>query len=376
MHGAITLPPIRGIHVYIHWTFLLLFGWIVLVNTEQENTLTELFWSVLFVLAVFACVLLHELGHSVVAARFGIKANNIVLLPVGGVAAIEKFPDNPRQELLISFAGPLVNVFIALLLTPFFHPYALLSQGLSGNGISHATSFLYSLYIANIVLAVFNLAPAFPLDGGRIFRALLALVFRINYIRATTIASFTGKLVAVIFIGAGIILFNPILPLIGIFIIFAASTEEYYLRLRSLVKGIKLKEVMMYDYNSLEANMPVKEAANILLNNHSDYFILMDNGTPIGSINRMEIIKAVAEMKYELLLKQLLKEDLQYLQAEEDVDNVLERLAGSDNRVYPVMENSHFAGVINFSHLIEYLLLHKATTKEYGRVRSLVGLIK
>jgi Zn-dependent protease len=372
MRGSYKILNIRGISLHIHWTFLLLIGWVLLVNVNAGNNVEQISWSVLFLLAVFACITLHELGHALMAARFGIQAKEIVLLPIGGIASIEKFPDNPRQELAISIAGPLVNIAIAGLLWLLI-PNLPLVENQPHLSIMHGHDFLYNLRIVNVALAVFNLIPAFPMDGGRILRALLGL--KLNYIQATTIAATVGKIIAVLFIIAGIVLINPILPAIGIFIIFSAGAEEYYLRLKSLVKGIKLNEVLMYDYNSLQANMTVQEASNVLNNNHSKYFILMDGIDPAGTINRMEIIKALADMNYNEPVKNLVKEKLESLHGDKEVETVLEKLARNDERIFPVMDNSHFIGVVNLNHIIEYLLLNKVNTKEYGRIRSLAGLL-
>jgi Zn-dependent protease/predicted transcriptional regulator len=372
MRGAYQIISIRGIKINIHWTFLLLFVWVLLINANAGNNVEQMSWSILFLLAVFACITLHELGHALTAARFGIKAKEIMLLPIGGIASIEKFPENPRQELAISIAGPLVNLVIAGILWLFIPNLSLVEydQHIS---IMHGHDFLYNLRIVNIALAVFNLIPAFPMDGGRILRALLG--FKLNYIQATTIAATIGKIIAVLLIVLGIVLINPFLPLIGIFIIFSAGAEEYYLRLKSLVKGIKLNEVLMYDYNSLQAGMTVQEAGNILNSNHSKYFILMGGVNPIGTINRMEIVKALAEMNYNEPVKNLVKEKLEYLNGDKEIDTVLEKLARNDEHIYPVMDNSHFIGVVNLNHIMEYLLLNKVNTKEYDRIRTLAGLI-
>jgi|RhiMetdeSRZDD1v2_1073273.scaffolds.fasta_scaffold12365_3 Zn-dependent protease len=374
MRGAYKLLSIRGINIFIHWTFLLLIGWVLLVNGSMGNNIEQLTWSVLFIVAVFACVTLHELGHALMAARFGIKAKNIVLLPIGGIASIEKFPDNPRQELAISIAGPVVNIIIACLLWLILLPHTSFMETPQDISIMHGHDFIYNLRIVNIGLAVFNLIPAFPMDGGRILRALLG--FKLNYIQATTIATTVGKIIAVIFIVLGILFINPFLPVIGIFIIFSAGAEEHYLRLKSLVKGVKLNEVLMYDYNSLQANMTVQEAANVLNSNHSKYFVLMDGANPIGAINRLEIVKAIAEMNYNEPLRKLVKVKLEYLNGNNEVETVLEKLAHNDEHIYPVMDNSHFLGVVNLNHIIEYLLLNKVDTKEYGRIKSLVGLLR
>lgn len=374
MKGAFPILSVHGIRLFIHWTFFLLLGWVLLVNLQSGYRFPQLFWSLLFLLATFACVALHEFGHALVAARFGIRAKNIVLLPIGGVASIEKFPANPKQELSISIAGPLVNIAIALLLLPFLQAYTPIWQLKEPISIAQGQHFLYNLHLVNLSLAAFNLIPAFPMDGGRIFRALLG--FRMNYVKATTIAAGMGKFIAAIFIALGILFMNLFLPLIGLFIILSASTEEYYLRLKTLVQGLTLKDVLMYDYNSLQAGMHVQEAAGALMNNHQKYFILMEGSQPVGAINRMEIIKAIAEKKYTIPLRELLQEELPAFTSSQSVESVLENLAGSNDRIFPVMEENQFIGVVNFPHIIEYLLLHKAESQEYGRIKSLAGLLR
>lgn len=373
MKGTLRIPGVRGIRISIHWTFLLLIAWIVLLNVQEGTNLLRLTWSILFILAVFACVTLHELGHATVAERYGIRARDIVLLPIGGTASIEKFPDVPRQELAISIAGPAVNIVIALILWLLQDPGgSFWAQPKWITPFSLGT-FVYDLRIVNVGLAAFNLIPAFPMDGGRILRALLG--FRLNYVRATTIAATIGKIIASLFVAFGILAYNPILALIGLFIFLSADTEEHYLRLRALVKDIRLDEVVMHDYDSFQADTTVRDAASILMTNHSKYFILMDEAEPIGSIPRLEIVKAMAEKRYEDKLRDLVCEKIKTLDGSKTADTVLEELAKNDEQLYPVMEDGHFEGVVSLNRIVEYLLLHKAGDQEYNRLRSLAGLL-
>ena len=373
MKGSLKIIDIRGINIFIHWTFLLLVGWLIFAGLRYGNDIRQLAWSILFILAAFATVALHEAGHAVMARVFGIKAKNIVLLPIGGTASIEKFPDNPAQELAISMAGPLTNVIIALLLWWFTPPHASFWALPADMGEMPGRGFLYILRLGNVGLAAFNLIPAFPMDGGRILRALIG--FKLNYVRATAITAVTGKIIAVLFIGLGIVLASPFPVVIGVFIVLSAGTEEHYLRLRSLVKGVKLREVLMYDFANLQANMTVHQAAGVLINNHSKHFILMDGDLPAGSINRLEIIKAIAEMKYNDPVKILVKEELECLDGAQEVATVLEKLAKDEERVFPVMDHGKFAGIVNLDHVIEYLLLHNGGSTDFSRLKSLVGLM-
>jgi Zn-dependent protease len=337
------------------------------------NDILQLSWSLLFILAVFACIFLHELGHALVARSFGIEARNIVLLPIGGIASIEKFPDNPRQELAISAAGPAVNLAIAGIIWLLLPEGATLGGSPFRYGASVGTTSLADLGTVNLVLALFNLIPAFPMDGGRILRALLGL--RLNYIQATSIAATIGKAFAILFIAAGIVFINLWLPLIGIFIFIAAGTEEYYLRIKSLATGVRLSEVVMYEYSGLQTTQQVQQAAPVLLSNHSKYFLLMENNMPVGVLNRLLIIEAIAENQFQATLGSLPYEKVDTLQADQPVEAVLEKLAGNEDRIFPVVEQGRFVGVVSMRHIIEYLLVHKTGTPDYKRLKSLVTLL-
>lgn len=373
MHGSFKLISVRGVNIFLHWTFLLLFGWVFLVNAHNGSDILQLSWAILFIGGLFITVLLHELGHAVTAMEYGIEAKNIVLMPFGGIASIEKFPANPRQELLVSLSGPLVNLIIAALLKIMFPAETTIPADYTQVSIAHGHDFILNLFLANIVLAIFNLIPAFPLDGGRILRALLA--FRLNYIRATYIAGITGKIIAALMIGAGIIFFSPLLPIAGFMIIFAEDTEEYYLRIRDLVKDIKIKDVTMFDYSCIQCNSTVREASDILMHNHNDYFVVLDDDKPIGSVNRRLILAALAENKTDLLIRDLREYEEETLDGNLLVDLVLEKLAENDKKLFPVIENGYFTGVISLNHIIEYLLLQKAHTEDYKRVKSLSLLL-
>lgn len=373
MRGSFKIISVRGINLYLHWTFLFLLLWVLLANGQNGDQINQLAWSMLFMLAFFFSVLAHELGHAVTAMEYGINAKNIVLLPSGGVASLEKFPSNPRQELLINVSGPLTNLIIAGVLKILFPAQTTLPDDYWQVSIAHGHDFILSLFLVNLVLALFNLIPAFPLDGGRILRALLA--FRLNYIRATRVAMGISKTVAALLIGGGIILYNPIMAIAGMFIIFAEDAEEYYLRIRSLVKDISINEVTMADFSTLQHDLTVMQASETLMQNHSKFFIIMENDRPVNSINRLKIITAMAEMKYNTLIQDLEKEKIETLDGDQPVDQVLEKLAVDEEKLFPVIERGYFSGVVSLDHIVEYLLLQKANTEDYKRVKSLAMLL-
>lgn len=373
MKNSIKLLTIKGISVYLHFTFLIFIAWILIMYVSSGMGWEQLLWLVMFLFLVFASIILHEYGHALVAGQFGIGAKKITLYPIGGIASIEKLPENPKQELLISAAGPAVSFCLAGLLL-LFAPQKLSAQSFTDyNGIINKENFLFSLGWLNAALAFFNLIPAFPMDGGRILRALLA--FKYNYIKATAVAAAVGRVIAVVFILIGLISMNFMLSIIGLFVIAFAKAEEFYLQLKLLTKDIRLGETLMYDYNSLDTNLTVNQAANILQNNHSKYFIVLENGVPVGTINRVEVIKAVAEQQYEKQVAELMKKNIVHLDGSMMVDSVLENIAGNEERIYPVFDKDKFIGVTSFQHILEYLLIHKALTKEYGKTKGLVELV-
>jgi len=209
------LGKLFGIRIGVHWTFLILPIYIYFSSILAGSGIAAAIVSVMFVLAIFGCVLLHELGHALAARQFGIPTRGITLLPIGGVASLERMPRNPLQELWIAVAGPLVNVAIAAIL------FAVLWSGLAGLLIPE--NFLLNLALANVILVVFNIIPAFPMDGGRVLRSVLALMMDWN--RATELAVSVGKVAAFGMGIWGLLSGNLFLVLIAVFIYFAAQAE-------------------------------------------------------------------------------------------------------------------------------------------------------
>lgn len=213
--GAWHLGKLSGIDVRVHWTFLLLPAWVFLTSVAGGSGAVAASVSVLFILAVFGCVLLHEMGHALMARCFGIPTRNITLLPIGGVASLQRMPRQPSQELAIAVAGPLVNVVIA----------TVLFVGLGLVPVTNTlTTLLTQLALVNVALVIFNMLPAFPMDGGRVLRAILATYMR--YERATGIAATVGQVTAILFGVLGLLSGNLILALIAAFIYFAAKGEQ------------------------------------------------------------------------------------------------------------------------------------------------------
>ena len=223
-----------GIDVYIHWSFWLLIAYYLLSVTLQRGPVAGLL-AVGFVLAVFVCVALHEFGHAGAAAYFGIRTLDITLLPIGGVARLKHLPEKPYQELVVALAGPAVNFVIAGMLIPLviWGQFSLAQAPASVEQLN----FLDQLLAANLILAIFNLLPAFPMDGGRVLRSLLAM--RLEHLRATEIAARVGRWMSLLFLLLGLINFQLGLVLLALFIFVAGTAELFAARFRALGPGVQ-----------------------------------------------------------------------------------------------------------------------------------------
>jgi Zn-dependent protease len=214
------IGQLAGIGIHLHWTFFLLPALVVVQVLAGGGAIGAAVNAVVFVLAIFGCVVLHELGHALTARRFGIATRDITLLPIGGVARLDRMPKNPWQELAIAAAGPAVNVAIAVALIAGLVAGSLLTQ--TPAAATLAGSWFVNLIWINIALVVFNLLPAFPMDGGRVLRSLLAM--SMPHLRATKIAASIGQVLAVGLAIVGLFV-NPMLTLVALFVFLAARGE-------------------------------------------------------------------------------------------------------------------------------------------------------
>jgi len=263
MRGSLPLFRFRGIRVLVHWSFLLLPAYIAFTGFSEGTTWPKILVDVGLVMIVFACVVLHEFGHALTAQRFGVGTRDITLLPIGGVASLERMPEDPKQEFWITIAGPLVNLAIAGL------AFALLAvSGISilftdlFDDITSWHSVLAFLFATNIGLFLFNLLPAFPMDGGRILRSLLSL--RLSRDRATRIATGVGKVMAVCFVAYGLLNGAPFLAMIGVFIFLSAGSEAKVVRQRSQLRSLLVSGAMRKDPIHLGTNASVQDAWNAM----------------------------------------------------------------------------------------------------------------
>jgi Zn-dependent protease/CBS domain-containing protein len=287
MSWSLNIGRVAGTVVRIHLTFLIFLAWIFAANYASGGAASALN-SLVFLLLLFSCVLLHEFGHIFTARTFGVTTPYVTLLPIGGVAQLERIPEDPRQEFLIAIAGPLVNVAIAGVL---ILAGADITAGQATAVENMRVSMLDRLADVNIFLALFNLIPAFPMDGGRVLRAALATKF--GYVRATEVAAHIGQFVAFAlgFIG---LLYNPILIFIAIFVYLAASSESHMVALRSVSRGVPVSVAMRTQFITLVPRAHIDEAVHALLQTaQGELPVVDDAGKPIGVLGRADLIRAI-----------------------------------------------------------------------------------
>ena len=290
MLWSINIGTIAGTAVRIHITFLLFLVWIWAASYVSGGA--EAAWGgLLFMVLLFLCVLAHEFGHIFTARAFGVLTPDVTLLPIGGVARLERIPEEPWEEFLIAVAGPAVNVVIAFALVAFAGAH-LGAQNLaaveSGN-----VALVDRLAAVNLFLALFNMIPAFPMDGGRVLRALLSI--RLGFVRATQIAATIGQWFA---FGLGFIgLFsNPILIFIAIFVYLAAASEAQLVQVRAMSRGVPVSAAMMTHFATLTPRAHIDEAVETLLRTSQSEFPVVEGGHLVGILGRADIIKALKQL--------------------------------------------------------------------------------
>ena len=287
---SLYLGKIAGIKVFIHWTFWILIIWIFMMYYQMGHSFEHALMGIVFIITLFACVVLHELGHALTARRFKIRTRDITIYPIGGVASLESMPEDPRQELGVAIAGPLVNIAIALILWIYLQSTGQMPDVSKLTNSSYiAGSFGFRLMVINVILAVFNMIPAFPMDGGRVLRALLA--FKLDRGRATMIAARIGQLLAIVFVFLGFF-YNFWLVFIGLFIFLGAGAESRAEMIKSALSHTSIGDVMRTSYPILHPADQLKEAVNTMRNSSEKSFLVMDNDNKkvMGVIGQEEII--------------------------------------------------------------------------------------
>ena len=349
------LGNFAGIDVYIHATFLLLIGWVGYSHWLENQNWGEVLSGIGFILALFLCVILHEYGHALTARRYGIKTRDITIYPIGGVARLERMPEKPIEELWVALMGPAVNVVIAaglfayLFLTSNLVP---LSELTVASG-----SFLERVMTVNISLVLFNLIPAFPMDGGRVLRALLAT--RMDYVRATQIAASVGQGLALLFGFLGLF-GNPSLLFIAFFVWIGASQESSATQMKNAISGIPVGRAMLTDYKSLSPRDTLERMGQLILAGSQHDFPVIDNERVIGVVTRNDFLTALTRNGQNLAVSAVMKSNLPEVDSYEMVEVALMRIQESGVPALPVTHAGQLVGIVTAENITEYLMIRSA----------------
>lgn len=364
MGWSIPLGRIAGTEVRIHLTFFLLIAWFA-VSAGARGGQAAAIDAVIFLLAVFACVLAHEFGHVLAARRFGIPTRDITLLPIGGVANIERMPERPGQELIIALAGPAVNVVIVVLLIGVFGVRLGAGQ-FAADVENHEVDLLTRLAVVNVMLVLFNMIPAFPMDGGRVLRAVLS--FAMNRAQATRIAAGIGQLMA---FGLGFLgLFgNPLLLFIALFVFLAASHETYAVELGEATKGVATRRATITAFATLETSATVGQAVDALLNTAQKEFPVTDgSGRLRGVLTRDGIIKALSESGPETPVLDVMDREVPTVNARVPLSEAVKTLQQSGQPLVAVVDDEgRVSGLVTLENLAEYMMVDAAGKRWQAR---------
>lgn len=379
MGTAATLFKVFGIEVRVHWSFVLILAYGAFAySSGASDPVIGALYGVLVILLLFVCVTLHEFGHALVAKYFKVNVPHITLLPIGGVASLERMPDKPLQEFLIAIAGPLVNFVISALLFPLL----LLSQSIQGQSFSlnnigellnrmqspGIANLLIYLVVTNLGLGIFNLLPAFPMDGGRILRALLAM--GMSYVDATRIAVFVGRMMAALFALWGILNGNIFLLLIAFFIYVGGGSEREAVESKAVLRNILAEQALTLNAVNLYTSERVDRAVELIMNSYqTDYPVLDLAGRFVGVLTRARLIYALKEVGPDArIVDVMLKaEEIPICSPTQDLSVIWEKMMAGGSRVVAIKRNNEFLGLLTLDDISEVFQVYGAKLAGPGR---------
>ncbi|MCE9610393.1 MAG: site-2 protease family protein [Chthoniobacter sp.] len=343
-----------GIDVFLHATFLLVLSFIAVTHWMAHGSLAAVASGVGFFVALFVCVLLHEYGHALAARHFGVATKDITLLPIGGVARLERMPEKPIQELWVALAGPAVNVVIAiaiaawLTLTGSWESVTMLTT--TGGG------FAERLLAVNVTLVVFNMIPAFPMDGGRVLRAVLAM--QMEYARATRIAARIGQGLAAV-VGVIGLFSNPFLMLIAVFIWFGASQEAAAADAKASISDLPVREAMLTNFSTLSPRDTLGDATRLLIDGSQQDFPVLDGERVVGVLTHSRLFEMLRERGEWTFVADAMERDFRSLRPDERLDGALFQ-AEPGLTIMPVVRDGHLVGLLTAENIGELLMIRSA----------------
>lgn len=361
------IARVAGIDVFVHATFLILVLWIGLSYWMIGQTSEAVIEGVGFVLALFSCVVLHELGHALTARRYGIVTRKITLLPIGGVASMEKLPEDPKQEIAVALAGPAVNIVIAVIIWVWLKGSGAWVP-LAEMSLAEGT-FMQRLMLINILLGVFNLLPAFPMDGGRVLRAALAL--RMDHNRATQMAARIGQGLA-LWLGFFGLLYNPFLLFIALFVWIGAATESGMEQVKSTLSGMQAGRAMLTDFQILKPHDTLARAVELTLAGTQKEFPVVRDGVMVGVLSQTDLLKGLQSGGELSRVSEWMQEKVISADIHEPLEKVLERLQIEHSPLVSVTESDHqgnktLVGIVNMENIMELINFQMALREHEGQ---------
>lgn len=385
MGWSIKIATVKDIEIKVHLTFLLIILWAAIEGgIGTGGGLRGAIFGAVSTALLFFCVVLHELGHSFQALRYKVKVRNITLLPIGGVAQMESIPEKPSQELAISLAGPAVNFAIVGLLAPLalwifvtqlavyldWPAYLLSDMGREVvrwvlDGLFYGTNWkalVFYLLSMNVSLGVFNLIPAFPMDGGRVLRALLAL--RLDYLRATRIAVKVGRGLAVLLAVAGLMLSQFPLILIALFIYTGAGYERQLVEVKRALQGLQVRQAVTRQLRAVTPTTPLAHVLDLIFHGHQSNFPVVKDRQLVGVLTREDILATSRERGPNVAVGQVMRTDFPIVSLSDSLLHVQQLIAKSGVKAVPVVEDGFFRGLITLDKINQTYTLHSTHRRE------------
>ena len=383
MSGSWRIGTVFGIGIYLHWTFLILLAWVGLAHYSEGTGLADTMHGLVFMVALFSIIVLHELGHAMAARRYGIPTRDITLLPIGGVAQLERMPEDPKQELVVAIAGPAVNVVLVLLsvlgivlLAGPENFFGVLVEGGQELGLFYKSHdrmpilsnipllgavFFAKMAIVNTTLAVFNLVPAFPMDGGRVLRSLLAL--KIDYVRATQVAASVGQAMALLFGFLGLYSSNPFLVFIALFVWMGAASESSMVQVKAGLRGIPLTHAMITEFRTLVPEDQIGTAASHAVVGFQQDFPVLEEGRVVGVLTKSDLLRSLAAEGVHQRVSSVMCRNFETADPADMLETVFDKLQRCDCQAVPVVRDGQLLGIVTMESVGRFLAIQKAVRR-------------
>lgn len=368
MNNSLQLFKIRGIDIKMHFTFPLILIWAGLsFGLFQQGGLEGAVYGILETSLVFIIVVLHELGHSVAAQYYNVPVKQIVLLPIGGVAQLEEIPEEPRKELVIAIAGPLVNFVLAVILAVIA---PLLGQSLSGGSLLALPSLLGKLtfssifgymFTTNLFIGLFNLIPAYPMDGGRILRALLAT--RLSYRKATAAAVTIGQILSWGFGLWGFLSGNFFLIILAFFIYTGAGQEGKMVQTKHILGDLRVEQAYSRGVRSISLNEPLETALQATLHSFQSSFPICEDGQLAGMLPYSSLVRSLEKKDLQTPIREVMQTGITPASPSDKLIDIQRRMTQEGVDALPVVDQEGFRGMITSQDLNEAYRLSLALDK-------------